>query len=110
MALTGLGTVEFESGIKALIDIYSFFSRFLPFDKLQPNTIVDRYAEHSSIESYNRYFTMRKDLPYAKPVPFSKDIDPKGILTRAAGITYVHTELNVVRYYERVESANGNAK
>ncbi|KAF8333312.1 hypothetical protein F5887DRAFT_1080341 [Amanita rubescens] len=109
VALTGLGTEQFGLAIKSLTDIYAFFSRFVPIDKLQPNNIVDRYGEHASIECYNRYFSMRKDLPDSKPVPFGKDIDPKGILTRVAGTTYIHADINVVRYYERIES-EGNLK
>ena len=110
VTLTGLGTANFDSAIKSLIDIYAFFSRFVPMEKLQPNTIMDQYGEHPSIESYNRYFSLRKDLPHAKAVPFGNDIDPKGILTHAAGTTYIHADINVVRYYERVESPNGNSK
>ena len=111
VGLTGLGTPKFESGVKALTDIYAFFSRFVPFDKLQLSTIVDKYGEYTSIECGNRYFSLRKDMPFAKPVPFSTDIDPQGILTRAAGTTYIHADLNVVRYYERrVETTNGNTK
>jgi hypothetical protein len=68
-------------------------------DKLQPNTIVDRHGEHPSIESYNWYFSLRKDLPYVTAVPFSNDIDPKGILAHAAGTTYIHADINVVSYY-----------
>ena len=58
----------------------------------------------------SRYFSLKKDFPTSKSVPFSSDIDPKGILTRAAGTNYVHADQNVVSYYERSVASNGDTR
>lgn len=111
MDLTGLGNTKFEASIKGLIDVYAMFNRFVPTGKLQANTIINQNGEHATtINCSNRYFSSRKDHPYLKHIPFSRDIDPKGILTRAVGGVYFHTEDNVVWYYERSEGSNGAIK
>ncbi|KAM6491852.1 hypothetical protein JOM56_012711, partial [Amanita muscaria] len=97
VGLTGLGNPNFESSVKGLINIYAMFNRFVPADKLQANTSVDVYGEHSAINCSNRYFSSRKDHPSSKHIPFSKNVDPKGILTRAVGSVYFQTEDNVVQ-------------
>ncbi|KAM6493760.1 hypothetical protein JOM56_010121 [Amanita muscaria] len=107
VGLTGLGNPNFESSVKGLINIYAMFNRFVPADKLQANTSVDVYGEHSAINCSNRYFSSRKDHPSSKHIPFSKNVDPKGILTRAVGSVYFQTEDNVVSYYERSQESNG---
>ena len=108
VGLTGLGNTDFEASIKGLIDVHAMFNRFVPMGKLQANTIIDQNGEHASIiNCSNRYFSSWKDQPYSKHLPFSADIDPKGILTRAVGGLYFHAEDNVVWYYERREGSNG---
>ena len=92
------------------MDVYAMFNRFVPTGKLLANTIIDQYGEHKNINCSNRYFSSRKDHPYAKHIPFSRDVDPKGILTRAVGGVYLHTEDNIVWYYERSEGSNGAIK
>jgi hypothetical protein len=108
VGLTGLGNTNFEASIKGLIDVYAMFNRFVPMGKLQANTIIDQNGKHASIiNCSNQYFSSRKDQPYSKHIPFSRDIDPKGILTRAVGGLYFHAEDNVVWYYERHKGSNG---
>ncbi|KIL58014.1 hypothetical protein M378DRAFT_87111 [Amanita muscaria Koide BX008] len=105
VSLTGLGTPYFEASMKALTNIYVLFSRFVPADKLQACAIMGKYGEHVSMDASNRYFTTRKDNPMEKHIPFDSDVDPNGILERAAGgSAYIHSEHNIVRYYERVKS------
>ncbi len=110
ISLTGLGTPHFESSIKAILDIYALFSRSVPREKLQQCSFIDRYGTYSGIEMSNRYFSPKKDFPTSKSVPFSSDIDPKGILTRAAGTNFIHAEQNVVSYYECSVASDGNTR
>jgi hypothetical protein len=58
----------------------------------------------------NRYFTPKKDVPMEKSIPFGSDIDPKGILNRAAGNSYIHSEQNRVLFYERVTYLKSEVK
>ncbi|KAF8336134.1 hypothetical protein F5887DRAFT_920926 [Amanita rubescens] len=107
VSLTGLGTPLFDSSIKAITDIYALFCRSVPREKLQPCSFIDHYGKYTGIEMSNRYFSPRKDFPTSKTIPFNSDTDPKGILTRAAGTTFIHTDHNVVTYYERSAASNG---
>ncbi|KAF8341083.1 hypothetical protein F5887DRAFT_919193 [Amanita rubescens] len=65
--------------------------------KLQPCSFIDHYGKYTGIEMSN-----------SKSVPFNSDIDPKGILTRAAGTNFIHAEQNVVSYYECSVASTGN--
>ena len=69
---------------------------------------MDEYNGHSSIELSNRYCTAKKDALTEDYVALSTDIDPQGLLARAAGSTYVHTEQNAVKYYTRMTENEGN--
>ena len=69
---------------------------------------MDEYNGHCSIELSNRYFTATKDALTEDYVPISTDIDPQGLLARAAGSKYVHTEQNAVKYYTRTTEHDGN--
>ena len=77
-------------------------------DQIAPGGIVDEYNGHSSIELSNRYFTPKKDALTEDYVSISTDIDPQGLLARAAGSKYVHTEQNAVKYYMRTTENDGN--
>ena len=92
------------------MDIYALFSQSVPREKLQPCSFIDHYGKYTGIETSNRYFSPKKDFPTSKSVPFSSDIDPEGILTRAAGTNYVHADQNVVSYYERSVALNGSTR
>jgi hypothetical protein len=99
-SITGLGAVSFDACIKGMTDIYALFSRYIPVDKLQPCTSIDKYGEYPCIEMSNRYFMLKKDTLMEKSMPFGSDIDPKGILNCAAGNSYIHSEQNRVLFYE----------
>ena len=110
VSLTGLGTPLFDSSIQAIMDIYALFCRSVPRDKLQPCSFMDHYGQYTAIEMSNRFFSPRKDFPMSKSIPFSADVDPKGILARAIGTSFIHMEQNVVAYYERSMAPNGNTR
>jgi len=110
VSLTGLGTPLFDSSIQAIMDIYALFCRSVPRDKLQPCSFTDHYGQYTGIEMANRFFSPRKDFPTSKSIPFSTDIDPKGILARVAGTSFIHMEQNVVAYYECSVAPNGNTR
>jgi hypothetical protein len=96
--------------MKGLTNIYVLFSRFVPADKLQTCAIMGQYGEYASMDTSNRYFTARKDSPTEQHVPFSSEVDPNGILERAVGSVYIHSEHNIVRYYERVKSTDSKIR
>ncbi|KAM6493896.1 hypothetical protein JOM56_010257 [Amanita muscaria] len=110
ISLTGLGAPHFEASMKGLTNIFVLFSRFVPADKLQACSMMGKFGEHASMDSGNRYFTAKKDNPTERNIPFSTDVDPNRILERAAGSGYIHSEHNIVRYYERVETTDNKIR
>ena len=107
MAITGLGSPTFERAVESLTKVHAFYSRFVPEDKLQANSVIDLYKEFTSIELSNRYFSARKDAPNELHIPFTKELDPKGILTKAMGTQFICSEQNVVKYNRKIEKLTG---
>lgn len=62
----------------------------------------------------NRYLTPRKEAPGLEAIPFHKGVDPQGILQDMAKgdglITYIHTEDNVVQFFNTKKDTDGNSK
>ena len=102
VSLTGLGTSLFDTAIDGLADVYAAYSEFISLPKLAPCGIVDEYDRFTTIELSNRYLTSKRTTPTHEHIPFNPDVDPQGLLTSAAGNAYIHTEHNVVKYYESV--------
>ena len=91
--------------------VYSLFSGHVPRDKLKPCAIVDSYGEFSSIELSNRYFSSIKDCgPTEKHISFSSEIDPLGILSSFKNSNFIHSENNIVEFYERNILESGKMK
>ena len=89
MAVTGLGSPTFGIAVESLTKIHAFYSRFVPENKLQANGVVDSYKEFTSIELSNRYFSARKEVPNEPHIPFTKELDPKGVLAKAMGTQFI---------------------
>ncbi|KAF8327492.1 hypothetical protein F5887DRAFT_1077138 [Amanita rubescens] len=111
VSLTGLGTPTFDAALSGILDVYSLFSRHVPRDKLKPCSCIDAYGEFTSIESSNRYFTSIKDCGLTeKHITFSSEIDPYGILTSFENSSYIHSDNNIVEYFERTILDDGEKK
>ena len=80
--------------------MHALFSHFFPFGKLQTNTVVDRYHEYSSMGCSNCYFSLQKDHPISKSILFSDETNPYGVLAQVDEGMYIHTDNNVIKYYE----------
>lgn len=59
-----------------------------------------------NIDLSNRYFTPVADKSPEQPaVAFSKEVDPRGLLSSSLGSSLVHTEDNEVLYFEFVDGS-----
>lgn len=91
--------------------LHELFDRHFEENKLEKwgdqHTDVDDVLEAS-----NRYLTPKKDVPIGQSVPFNKYMDPKGILEEmlGEGDGFVHTEDNVVEYFEQKMDPNNTRR
>ncbi|TFK60824.1 hypothetical protein BDN72DRAFT_778922 [Pluteus cervinus] len=109
VTLTGLGTESFESSIEALIKIHNVLSHEFPEGKLtawQPATTG--WTSGRGLTLTNRYFTNRSEGSGMQNVPFSTDVDPKGVLTKMLNNKLIHTKENEVKHYTRYSDLGNN--
>jgi hypothetical protein len=103
-ALTAFGNPVFDNFIANIAVIHSIFRRAIG-EQLMEDTA---YAEcPATIDLTNRYF-----VPKASAFPedirtLTAEVDPFGILAKAAGSAYVHTEENKVYYFEKTGGSDG---
>lgn len=70
--------------------------------------LIDNYRDYVTIDLSNRYLTMRRRDCYEEHIAFTKDIDPKGVLTRAVTSgQYICSEQNVVHYRKLLHTKEG---
>lgn len=106
VSITGLGLDDFMTQVNTLPDIAALFTRAVNEDKIEPNTIVGQQDDITTLNASNRYFTQKKDAQMGRDVQLDRDIDPHGTLTRLLASGFVHTDENIVSYYERVKSGD----
>lgn len=111
VALDGAGAKAFEDGKTSIRLIHGMFDRSFEENKLEALNECDG-SDAEKVETYNRYLTPRRDAPHAQHIEFGRVIDPKGILKEMAteGAGFVHTEDNMVSYWQQKTSAEGKKK
>jgi hypothetical protein len=98
--LTGLGSPTFTRALQMVREIHARFDRQFNEDELEKMQDQPGEGESEGIGFWNRYFTPAREAGGAT-IPFLAGTDPRGILRDMARAgSYVHTEDNVVRYYE----------
>ncbi|KAF8068805.1 hypothetical protein FPV67DRAFT_1414586, partial [Lyophyllum atratum] len=100
ISISGLGAASFEAAMQSASEVYGLFDREFVDGALESFATSDRSGE-DTLDASNRYFTSGRDALPDEGVPFSKDVDPKGILQAMTGEGYVHTEDNEVLYFHR---------
>lgn len=105
--LSGAGTQAFSEGKRSIEQMHEMLDRYF-----EENSLEAIGGEADTIELANRYLTPKKDAPQAQHIGFDKRVDPKGVLEDMAreGEGFVHTEDNVVGYWQRKTDAEGNHK
>lgn len=102
VSLIGIGAYGhklFEEYTHAIASIHQLFSLQYRTDALQP-WFPSKEQGHTVLDFSNRYFTHRAHV-YGQPeVPFTVDVDPKGILEFAGKNYGLHLEDNQVLYME----------
>lgn len=97
--VSGLGLEQFEQYTKAIMSIRQVLDGHLAAGMLQEWTPSTENG-YLCLDFSNRYFSTNEEADGRSTFPLSKDLDPFGILAKAAG-KGVHTEDNTVMYFER---------
>lgn len=92
------------------MDVHVLFNRHVPPNKLGECSIIDKCDDFLGIHLTNRYFTSRRDAPYAPHIPFDSSVDPSGYLANLMQGRYFHDEQNVIKYYNRTIDPKGAVK
>jgi hypothetical protein len=109
--LTGLGASTFNASMQGILNVFTLFSNHVPRDALKScENICNTFGQHMSIDLSNCYFSSIRNVPLERSVPFGRHVDPYGILARLQTPNYVHSELNEVRYYERISKSSGKTQ
>ncbi|KAI0683435.1 hypothetical protein BC835DRAFT_1295889, partial [Cytidiella melzeri] len=100
LTLTGLSLSNFDSNLRAVSEVHSYFADNQPNGALQPLK-HNKDGGHSYLEVSNRYFTQEVDDMGYPDIAIDPYIDPHGNLTSKV-TTGRHTEDNTVLYFERM--------
>jgi len=87
---------------------YGFYERFqhqFAAGKLETWETAT-YKGSYALDLSNRYLTPKKDALAIEHIPFSKVVNPHGILEDMVGKDYIHGEENKVQYYACCSEAN----
>ena len=106
--VTALGHSVYDDLIENIAIIHSIFRRAVG-DCLAEESVNSTFEEWPAIDVANRYFTPKAVARSEDIRPIGFDVDPYGYLKKAASSLFVHTEENKVYYFQKKESANGDA-
>lgn len=108
-ALTAFGNPVFDNLLANIAVIQTIFRRAIG-EQFVEGAAQPSYVEHPvTIDAANRYF-----VPKANTLPehirtLTSEVDPFGVLGKAAGSAYVHTDENKVYYSEKTCGSNGES-
>ncbi|TFK59185.1 hypothetical protein BDN72DRAFT_906086 [Pluteus cervinus] len=102
VTLSGLDSTKFETAVDRIHDIYNKYRRFFPENQLLPwNDLHCTITTGRTLTFSNRYFTRRNEAPTLRAIPFTEEVDPKGLLTKLITGHLFHCSDNEVSYYTR---------
>lgn len=102
VSLSGMGLEVFAENVTAVLHLYQLLDGCLAQGTLQPWKPALHHG-HASLEFSNRYFSSAKEADERVSMNIGADVDPFGILS-GLNVDGVHTEDNMVGYYERVSA------
>lgn len=105
--ITGFGSEHFERAVSSAANIGVFMQESIDIDLVDKWSPV-RFQTWSALEFTNRYFVHQNIEGDMIPVEFGDRVDADGLLAQISGDKWVHTEENVVSYFQRVSKADGN--
>lgn len=100
LSLTGLGDQAFDEIVTKIARAHGLFKRSLG-DQLLDSSVFSAFKDFNTVDMGNRYFTSRSEAANDDIVKMESDVDPLGILQKAAGGDLVHCEDNQVLYFEK---------
>ncbi|KAF8646078.1 hypothetical protein AX16_007401 [Volvariella volvacea WC 439] len=101
--LTRLGVLAME--------MFGSFHRAVPESKLLAwEGTSCSLSSGRTISFLNRYFTHTSECKGLRPIPFSPEVDPRGILGCALSSSLIHTSDNEVEYLELISKSRQEPK
>ncbi len=103
VTLIGFGAERFDCAVRGLLSIYQFFNRHIARSgsRLRDWT-PGRDGANLTVLFANRYLTSSRDAAGESPANLAEIVDPFNLLQPLLQ-TEVHTEDNVVEYWQRHE-------
>lgn len=95
--ITAFDLEEFHRDISCLKKVGERINSALGGGGLSPMEHVP-YEGFQSIDTHARYFTDRVQVPYEIDTPFSRLVDPQGILVEIKPHYFIHSADNWVEY------------
>lgn len=111
VALEGMDSALFQEAIASIGHLHELYDRCFEEKQLE-RWSNQRTNGEEMLEASNRYLTPKKDAPTSLSVPFGRNTDPKGILEDMLedGEGFVHTEDNIVEYFQQKTDANNTRR
>ena len=104
----GYRTQSFENATDNMARIFAIFKRAVG-PQLQDDVGAPQEDGFTAINASNRYFTARKGENQEGECLITDNMDPKGYLRRAAGMTYIHIVEKKVYYFKLLQDETGTS-
>ena len=100
VTLSGLGTAAFAECVKGMRAVDYVFGMATKENSYE--SWVEEKCDGDDVLTFtNRYFTPKVQAQGAPVLELGPDLDPRGVLSKAAGNTHVHIDENVVKYFHK---------
>ncbi|KAJ7723940.1 hypothetical protein DFH07DRAFT_971363 [Mycena maculata] len=108
ISLTGFTCGLFTEGVNQLKELHTLYDRYFQGNAMTKWTPQEDHG-CITLNASSRFFTSLLDEPDAVPVPFGYGVDPNGHLQKFVGNHLIHTEDNIVSYFQRVKNESTGA-
>lgn len=105
--MSGLGSAEFENTLHGVFALQSVIESVLDKSSVGQRKL-DLENGFGALEASSRFFTKEEDVSDGERMEFSDEVDPHNLLLEVGtNDRLVHTQENVVQYFERRTDDDG---
>ena len=107
MTLSGLGTEAFGDCVKGMKGIDYMFGMAVK-ENMYESWKEEKWEGDDVLTFTNRYFSPKVQAEGAEVLDLGAEVDPRGVLLKAAGNGHVHIDENVVKYFRKKKMLDGS--